>query len=117
MKAIKTFAQVYLHADPIDFRVRRMGLAAYIQNAMGRSLFDNALFVFRNRSLKSLRIVYWDRTGVAMWEKTLEKDRYPWVCSAEERDVVITSDQLEMLLDGIDFTKIKPHRTLHYSHV
>ena len=57
MKAVTTFSQVYLHANPIDFRIRRLGLAAYIQNVMGQNLFDGALFVFRNRSAKSLRIV------------------------------------------------------------
>jgi transposase len=85
MRALKLFRQVYVHAEPIDFRVGRLGLAAYIQNVMGRNLFEGALFVFRNRSAKSVRIVYWDRTGIAMWEKCLEKDRFPWILAGNEQ--------------------------------
>jgi transposase len=117
MRALKLFGRVYVHAEPIDFRVRRLGLAAYIQNVMGRNLFEGALFVFRNRSAKSVRIVYWDRTGIAMWEKCLEKDRFPWIAAGNDQALCITPHELEMLLDGIDITKIKPHKDLHYSHV
>lgn len=117
MRSLGDFREVYVHVAPIDFRIRRIGLASYIQNVTQRSFFDGALFVFRNRNKSSLRIVYWDRTGTAMWEKQLEKEKFPWPSDERGDYVSVTSDELEMLLEGIDFSKIRRHKTLTFSHV
>lgn len=117
MKGVSQFDSVFIHAGHIDFRIRRIGLASYIQNVMGKSIFDGSLFVFRNRASTSVRLVYWDRTGVAMWEKHLEKDRFPWVLERANDAVHVSVDDLQMLLDGVDFTKIRRHQSLHFSRV
>ena len=37
-----------------------------------------------------------------MWQKKLEKDKFPWPMTEEDAQE-ITFDQLRMLIDGIDF--------------
>jgi len=60
------------------------------------------------------KVVYWDRSGFAIWSKRLTKVKYIWPYSdqqARESDV----KRLRMLLDGIDFWHA--HETLAYSEI
>lgn len=77
------------------------GLAAYAQSEMKLKPFSGDLFLFSNgRNL--LKILYWDRNGFCLWQKRLEKHRFPW-----PRETVatleLTQQQLDWLLSGIDF--------------
>ncbi len=40
---------VYLHRDPIDFRIGIDGLASRVENEMARVPFTGALFLFVNK--------------------------------------------------------------------
>ena len=58
--------------------------------------------------------MYWDRNGFCLWQKRLEKDKYPWP-DTEKAVEQITNDQLEMLLSGIDF--FKAHKPVIYEEM
>jgi transposase len=70
--------------------------------------------VFCNKTRKILKVLYWDRTGFALWQKKLERHRYPWP-KTEEAAKEIAVDQFRMVLDGIDFWNA--HQKLFYSTV
>jgi transposase len=59
--------------------------------------------------------VYWDRTGFCLWQKRLEKDRFPWPRDEEQARCEIDAEKLRMLLEGIDFWSA--HRPLNYQRV
>jgi transposase len=61
-----------------------------------------------------MKALYWDRNGFCLWQKRLEKDRFPWPQDREEV-LGISRDELDMLLSGIDF--FNAHKTLHFSGV
>ena len=46
MKMFTGVGTVYLHRDTVDFRKSINGLSAIVEQSMGLSLFDSALFVF-----------------------------------------------------------------------
>jgi transposase len=94
-------------------RKYRNGLSLIVQEKMARNIFSNALFIFTNRDRRIIRFIYWDNTGFAIWTKTLEKERYRWPKSLFERESVsVTSDQLSLLLSGVDITA---HKNLEYT--
>ena len=76
--------------------------------------FSKSLFLFCNGQRKLLKIVYWDRTGFCLWQKRLEKNKFPWP-ETEDEAREIRFEELKMLLDGIDF--FKAHKELSYSRV
>jgi len=65
--------RVYLCVSPVDMRKQAAGLALLIEQSLGRSVFDPVLYVFCNRRKDRVRIVYWERNGLCLWSKRVEK--------------------------------------------
>jgi transposase len=116
MRALSGFSRIRVCRAPVDFRKGMRGLAEIVQGDLGENPFDDCLFVFVNRARNSLKCLYWDRTGFAMWVKSLEVDRFPWPRDGEN---VITAShsQISWLLDGVDIWKLRTHKALEYSRV
>lgn len=115
MKAANQFEKIFLHRQPVDFRKSINGLSAMVQEEMKLNAFDSALFIFCCARRKRIKILYWDRTGFALWFKRLEEDLFPWPKDLEEETVEISARELEWVLDGINIWKIKPHEEKKYS--
>ena len=106
--------RVFVRPGATDLRKQINGLAAMAQGEMSQDLFSGSLFVFCNKTRKILKVLYWDRTGFALWQKKLERHRFPWP-KTEEAAKEIAVDQFRMVLDGIDFWNA--HQKLSYSTV
>ena len=100
---------VYLHRQPVDFRKSINGLVQVVEQAMGHSPMERALFVFGPRSRDKVKVLYWDRTGFCLWTKRLEKDRFKWPRTAEEDVLTLDAEQFDWLLRGLDVLRMKPH--------
>jgi transposase len=44
-----------------------------VEDELNRDAYIADLFVFCNKSKDKLKILYWDKTGFALWQKRLEK--------------------------------------------
>lgn len=104
----------FIRPGKTDLRKGVNGLSLLIQNVMQNDPFSRSLFLFCNGQRKLLKIVYWDRNGFCLWQKRLERYRFPWPATEEEARE-IRFEELKMLLDGIDF--FKAHKQLEYSRV
>ena len=91
------------------------GLAVIAEQVMEANVFEPTLFLFCNGERRILKALYWDRTGFCLWQKTLQKDRFPWPRTIEQIRVEIDTAKLRMLLEGIDFWSA--HRPLSYQRV
>jgi len=115
MKEISYFSKIYLARNPVDFRKQAHGLAVIIKEGFGYpDLNSKNLFVFTNKKRNSIKLIYWDNTGYALWWKSLEKNRFRWPKSASECQS-IQPRELKWLLEGIDIDKIKVHQRLALS--
>lgn len=118
MKDLSFFTKIYISTRPVDFRKQARGLALLSKDVLQCDPLENrALFVFTNRSRDSIRLLYWDLTGFAMWSKVLEKDRFSWPKKVEGSKSVISSHDLKWLLQGIDLSKVKKHVPLEYKKI
>ncbi len=104
----------FLRPGKTDLRKGVNGLSVLIQNAMANDPFSKSLFLFCNGQHKLLKIVYWDRNGFCLWQKKLQRNKFPWP-ESEEAAREIRLEELKMLLAGIDF--FKAHQELSYSRV
>ena len=108
---------IYLHRDPVDFRKAINGLSVIVQEQMALSPFDRALFVFCNKRRTQLKVLYWDHSGFALWQKRLEKSHFKWPKKHMDSTVTLTHEQWGWLLRGLDISQIKPHEPLFYQAI
>ena len=108
-------ARVFVRPGATDMRKQINGLALIAEQVMEANVFEAALFLFCNGQRRILKALYWDRTGFCLWQKTLQKARFPWPRSLEQARVEIDAEKLRMLLDGIDFWSA--HQPLSYQRV
>lgn len=69
---------------------------------MQLSPLTGSVFVFCNKGRDKLKVLYWDKTGFALWYKRLEKDRFKWPTKLTSASFNLTEQQLNWLFDGFD---------------
>ena len=117
MKAVDQFTEIYLYRPFVDMRKGINGLSTLVEAEMELNPFDGALFLFCSKSKDKIKILYWDRTGFALWQKRLEKEKFKWPTKMKDDVIILDTSELEWLLNGFDITKMKPHETLNFSAV
>lgn len=116
MQKLENFTAVYLHRDPVDMRKSIDGLSMIVLEELNLSFEPGRIFVFVSRTGTKLKLLYWDKSGFALWYKRLEKQKFHWPKHHDERIVSSTSDQLQNLLLGFDVFQ-KPHEYLQYNQI
>lgn len=108
MIAIPPGARIWLAAGVTDLRRGFDGLAALVQTQLAEDPFSGQLFIFRGRRGDLLKVLWHDGDGMCLFAKRLERARFVWP-RASSGSVALTSAQLSMLLEGIDWRQ--PRRT------
>jgi transposase len=78
MKMFNDVPEVFLYRNFVDFRKSINGLVVIVEQQMALSPLTGSVFVFCNKSRDKIKVLYWDKTGFALWYKRLEKDRFKW---------------------------------------
>ncbi|RQS43265.1 IS66 family insertion sequence element accessory protein TnpB [Burkholderia sp. Bp8986] len=107
--------KVYLHRDPVDFRMGFNGLSILAEQAMRLNPMTSALFVFGNRRRDRIKILGWGGNGFWLLLKRLEADRFVWPNGGDT--ITLSAEQLHWLLDGIDLAVIQKHPQRYYARM
>ncbi|KVO18998.1 IS66 family insertion sequence element accessory protein TnpB [Burkholderia ubonensis] len=107
--------KVYLHRDPVDFRMGINGLLILVEQAMRLNPMTSALFVFGNRRRDRIKILGWGGNGFWLLLKRLEADRFVWPNGGDT--ITLSAEQLHWLLDGIDLAVIQKHPQRYYARM
>lgn len=108
--------KVYLHREPVDFRMGIGGLSILVEQAMHLNPMGRALYVFGNRRRDRIKILAWQDNGFWLLLKRLEAaDRFVWPDGAEV--ITLGAAQLHWLLEGIDLAAMKKHPRRYYARV
>lgn len=111
MISLPPTVRILLCTRPTDMRKGFDGLRAIVEGELGEDPLSGHLFVFRNRRGDRLKILWWDRDGLAIFYKRLELGSFPWPASgADAAGVVVRPGDLAMLLDGVDPASVKRGR-------
>ena len=108
---------VFLCTEPVDFRKSITGLSLLVEQSLLLDPFAASLYVFVNRRLDKLKILYWEKNGFCLWYKSLEKERFKWPKNISSQTIVLDGEQLKWLMDGFDLWNNKPHARLHFESV
>ena len=83
------------------------GLSQLVEKAFPADLTSGALFVFINRKKDSMKVLYWDQDGLAIWYKRLEKGSF-----SQNKKTELNRKEFFMLLEGITPKKINRRYSL-----
>jgi len=92
---------VWVATTPVDMRRSFDGLAEHVRVFLGHDPLSGSMFVFRNKNTQRAKILWWDKDGLAIYYKRLERGTFQFP-SAGEQAVAISSAQLMRLLAGME---------------
>lgn len=103
MLTLPPSTRVFVATRPADMRRSFDGLLALVRDFLGEAEDPLAghLFVFANRKGDRIKILWWDRDGLALFYKRLEIGRFT-LPSAQARSIEMTAADLQLILQGID---------------
>ena len=95
--------RVFLHTPATDLRKGFDALCGLVSAAFGQDPTSGHLFLFINRRRDRIKILYWDRDGLAIWYKRLEIGSFQIPATATDAvSIEMTATQLSLILAGID---------------
>jgi len=107
MLSLPSSTRVFVYRDQVDMRCSFDGLSALVSTVLREDPVSGHLFVFLNRPRTHVKILYFDRTGYAIWYKRLEQGTFTRSEQAE-----IDYRELVCVLEGIE----NPRRKKRYFH-
>ena len=101
--------RVYLATAPRDMRRSFDGLHALVSAVLRLDAFAGHLFVFANKRRDRVKILYWDRDGLVVWAKRLERGRFqiPGGGDAASPTIEVDAVTLAMMIGGVDLDTAK----------
>ena len=103
MLTLPANARIFLCKDPINMRKSFEGLSTAVEQLFPGELFSGALFIFLNRNRTSMKVLFWDRDGFAIWYKRLERGSF----LDNAQNSALDRREFLMLLEGIEPKKIR----------
>lgn len=108
MLSVASTARIYLYMQAVDMRRSYDGLHAIIQSEFTRDIRQSDYFMFINRRRDRIKIIWWDKDGLAIFMKRLESGSIQRpIVDSNSKSLIIDHAELSMLLTGIDVSNIK----------
>lgn len=96
--------RVLVATKPVDFRRGIDGLASLCRGVLMEEPMSGAVFVFRSRSRKAIKLLVYDGQGFWLCQKRLSAGRFKFWPSGDESSVALLAHEFHVLLSGGDFS-------------
>lgn len=104
MLTIPGNARLFLCQHPVNMRKSFEGLSAIVEELFPNELLSGALFIFLNRRKDHMKVFFWDKDGLIIWFKRLERGSFAWKWGS---DNLIDRRTFLMLLEGVTPKKLQ----------
>src|SRR5438552_19178884 len=103
--------RIYLAVGATDLRKSFEGLFGLVRDKLLCSPLSGHVFLFCNRQRNRLKLIFFDGSGLWICAKRLEEGRFTWPQAGDAQGkVLLTHEELTLLLSGIDLTQTKRKR-------
>lgn len=90
--------KIFIGINPIDFRKGIDGIIGYCKYRLQQDPLNGHIFVFRNRRLKSIKILSYDGQGFWLCTKRLSNGKFKWWPNTKEEAMSLSVIQLQNLI-------------------
>jgi len=98
--------RVFAYTHPADLRKGFDGLSGLVAGELGGDVLSGDCFLFVNRTRRSAKVLLWDGTGLAIYAKRLEQNRFAclWERSRDDTGtpLELTMSELALFIEGSD---------------
>ena len=107
---------IYLACGSTDFRKQLEGLSSLVTMKFGLDPFqEDCVFLFCNKKRNAIKVLRYDRNGfILAQKKLLDEMKFQWP-SKQEEVKLITKQQVEWLLEGLEIEQKKAHHSVAMS--
>ena len=111
MLSLPSTVRIFLCAAATDMRKGFDGLLGVCSQVFEEDPLSGHLFLFINRRRDRVKILFWDRDGLAIFYKRLERGTFekPTI-AADQKKIELDPAQLAMLLGGVDLSSARRKR-------
>ena len=106
--------RIYVADKPVDGRKAINGLASLVVEEFEMPVNDGSVYVFYNSSRDRVKCLFWDKNGFVLYHKRLERGRFKMKKTVDGA-YVISQNELDWLLAGLDFQLMNEFNTLDFS--
>jgi transposase len=97
MLSIPGNARLFICQHPVNMHKSFEGLSALVEGFFPQELLSGAFFIFLNRKKDHIKVLFWDKDGLVIWFKRLEKGSFIWKWGSDNR---LDRRTFFMLLEG-----------------
>jgi transposase len=98
MRQLTPQSRIFLAVSPVDFRQGIAGLAALCRQTLSENPLGGAVYVFRNRTGTTLKLLAYDGQGFWLCTKRLSQGRFHWWPTTASSSVTLSARELSLLL-------------------
>ena len=104
MLTLPPVVRILVCLSPADMRRSLDGLAALTREILREDPLSGHLFAFFNRRHNRVKILFWDRSGLCLYYKRLEKGTFRLSALEDSKGprAEIEAAELALILEGID---------------
>lgn len=107
--------QIFLYRQHIDFRCSIDGLLSIINTEL-KHVPQDGVYLFYNRKKDKIKCLSWHRNGYLLFYKRLERGRFSFQHTPNNKVMSINMDELGWLLAGLEWHKMREwQQELNYS--
>ncbi len=114
MLSFSSRQRYFLYRGITDMRKGFNGLSGLVRQHIDHELLSGDVFIFLNRRRDRIKLLVWDRTGLAtllpaavvVWYKVLERGTFELPAGEGERLEMSWTD-IQLLLEGIEIKSVK----------
>ena len=111
MFGVGAATRIYLAAGTTDLRKSFEGLYGLVRDHLLCDPLSGHLFLFTNAQRNRLKLLFYDGSGLWVCAKRLDRGRFRWPdFDSESVTVVLTPEELALLLGGIDLRHTERRR-------
>lgn len=100
MLSIGVASRIFVYRGYTDMRCGRYRLGGLVKEGLEKDPLSGDLYVFFNKRCTAIKILYFDRSGYAVWHKVLEEGTFRLPVASE-----ISRVELTAVLEGVDIER------------
>ena len=90
-------SRIFLAVQPVDFRKGIDGLAALCRQTLKENPLGGTVYVFRNRTATTLKLLAYDGQGFWLCTKRLSQGRFHWWPTTTTSSVTLSAQEVSIL--------------------